>query len=1383
MRDVHERIANLSPEQRALLERRLQQKRIPHAPETRIPTRHPSGPCPLSFAQQRLWFLDQLDLPPALYTVARALRLHGRLDLTAMQHSLDALVQRHDILRTTFDMVQGDPVQIVGISRPVDLTVLDLPARSEAEQPEQLHRQMSDAMQRPFDLSRDLLLRAALFKRAADDHVLLLLAPHIVCDAWSMEILLRELGSFYTAFINGHSASLDVLPIQYADYTAWQHQTVQGEWLDTHLAFWQTQLRGASPLLDLPTDRPRPAMQRYCGAAQSLYLSPSLTQALTALSQREGVTLFTTLFAAWQILAYRYTGQEDIVLGSPAAGRSRVETEALIGLFINTVVLRTSLNGDLVFRDLLQRTREVVINAVAHQEMPFEKLVEALQPERNLSYAPLVQVLFTLQNVPRCRLELPGLTVQPIAVHTGMARFDLTLTLWEEQGALTGSLEYNTDLFDDATITRMRGHWQTLLEGIVAHPEQSVARLPLLSEAETTQLLVEWNATSAPFPHEVCLHQLIEQQAIRTPHATAVSDAVGTLTYAELNKRANQLAHHLQSLGVGPDTLVALCLQRSRSMLVGLLGILKAGGAYVPLDPAYPRERLRFMLDDAQVSVMVTDSQGRAAAPVHPAQVVCLDSHAEFWRQADDTNPIADTTPEHLAYVIYTSGSTGLPKGVQIPHRAVVNFLCAMQRQPGISPQDVLLAVTTLSFDIAVLELFLPLTVGAQLILASQSVAADGEQLAEQLASTRATLMQATPATWRLLLEAGWQGNENLRILCGGEALPQDLADVLVARGSTLWNLYGPTETTIWSMVANIDATATPVSLGTPIANTRIYVLDQHCRPVPVGVPGEMFIGGAGVARGYLNRPELTAERFVSLTLRETDAERLYRTGDLARYRHDGTLEFLGRMDDQVKIRGFRIELGEIETRLHEHPAVDQAVVVAREVSPGDRRLVAYFLPSCLMSAEPAPPDPTVLRRYLQETLPDYMIPSAFVCVDGWPQTLNGKIDRQALPQPDSTQTAQSPLVTAPQDALERQLAQVWEEVLGVRPIGMHDDFFALGGHSLLAVRLFSRLKSLCGVPLPLATLFQAPTVAQLAESLRQEAWSPPWSSLVSLQPTGSKHPLYCIHAHGGHVLFYYDLAHGLDTDQPVFGLQAHGLDDAQLRHTRVEEMAAHYIEEIRTFQPHGPYLLAGFCLGGLVAYEMAQQLRAQGQPIGFLALLDSNATGGRLATSDTHSRRYRWQRKAQRARHYIQALRLLERKDRLSFLRLKAGNAMHKLLLAVQDQLERMPPLKRLMPPRLQALEAEPYLTVEPYTPGVYPGDMTLFQASTQGAGFVQDEWMGWGELVKGEITIHTIPGYRETMLEPPGVRLLARKLQACLDDLHDRQDGRSDCDPRRLG
>ena len=1368
MNDLRQRIANLSPEKRALLERRLMQQTADGAKSQGVPPRDPSLPCPLSFAQQRLWFLDQLEPASAVYNIVKTVRLRGMLQLEALRQALDAILERHEALRTTFASVDGEPRQVINSGCVVPLAMSDLRTLPAAVREAECFQRLRAEAQRPFNLSTEVMLRAALVQLQDDEAVLLLVMHHIASDGWSVGLLMHELSAFYTSFATGSAITLPALPIQYADFAVWQRQRLQGETLATHVTYWKQQLKGALPVLELPLDYPRPAVQTYHGARQALQVPPAVTEGLKTLSRQAGVTLFMTLLAAWQTLLYRYTGQEDISIGTPIAGRTRAETEGLIGFFVNTLVLRTDLTGDPAFTALLPQVHKMAMGAYAHQDLPFEKLVEELHPERNLSHSPLFQVMFAFQNVPRQALDFAGLELSPVNVEQGTAKFDLSLSLWEEAGGLTGSLEYNTALFAAPTITRLVGHLYTLLAGIVADPTQRLSQLPLLTAAEQQQLLVEWNATQAPYPQDMCVHELIAAQAVRTPDRIAVTCEGARLTYGELHARANQLAHYLRRYGVGPDVLVGLCMERSLDMLVGMLGILKAGGAYVPLDPAYPSERVAFMLEDAGAPVLLTHSPVLSTLPAHRARVVCIDTDWEQIAQECADNPMSGVAPEHLAYVIYTSGSTGKPKGVQIPHRAVVNFLHTMAQRPGIMAHDVLLAVTTLSFDIAGLELFLPLIVGAQVVVVSRAVAADGQQLARQLEETEATMMQATPATWRLLLESGWQGHDRLKLLCGGEALPEELAQTLLGTCAELWNMYGPTETTIWSTVSKVSQVETreqAVTIGRPIANTQLYVLDRFRQPVPIGVPGELYIGGVGVARGYLNRPELTAERFVQHPYNPDPASRVYRTGDLVRYRPDGTLEFLGRLDQQVKIRGFRIELGEIEAVLTTHPAVREAVIIAREDTPGEKRLVAY-----MVTAASSRLVPSELRSFLRQQLPEYMVPAAFVELEALPLTPNGKVDRRALPRPEQhrMETAEPPV--GPRDALDFQLTQIWEKVLGLKPIGLRENFFELGGHSLLAVRLFDHIARLTGKKLPLATLFQAPTIEQLASVLRQEDWVAPWSSLVPIQAGGAKSPFFCVHAHGGDVLFYRDLAAYLGVDQPFYALQAPGLEGARRRRMSIAEMATHYIDEIRTLQFEGPYFLGGFCLGATIAFEMAHQLQAQGQDVALLAVIDTYAPGFRSALPQRLAGLAKVIRYVQRLWHHAWNLAMLEAPKRSAYITVRAQGIQQQLQQRWKRRLRRVTGLASFKERqhRGQGAQTAPRPGPPPYSPQILAGRIAVFRPSWLPIGQADNPTMGWETLTTDGVDLYTVPGFFQSLLREPRVRGLARLLQHSLAETY---------------
>nr|MDQ2713687.1 amino acid adenylation domain-containing protein [Chloroflexota bacterium] len=1030
---------------------------------------------PMSFAQQRLWFLDQMSPQNAAYNIPTTIHRNTTLDLEALQRSLQMIVQRHEVLRTAFALVDGQPRQILTPMPDLPLVMVNLEHMPAIERQVRAQHLLSEEAARPFDLVRGPLFRLTLLRLDEREHILILMMHHSISDGWSVNLFFQELITLYEALSTGHASPLLDLPVQYADFSEWQHALVQGALLAEQLAYWKHQLAGAPKVLELPADRPRPAIRTPRGATYSFTVSRALTMALKAFSQQEGITLYITLVAAFQALLYRYTGQDDLVIGTAIADRELTEVQGLLGLFLNTLALRTNFADNPTVRTLLQRVRDVILDAHANRDVPFELLVKELHLERAPGQSPLFQVSLTLD--PPSPLSSSEWTLTRMATGTGASKFDLSLELAEWQEELAGHLEYSTDLFEETTIARLAKHWQILLAGMVADATRPVGELPLLTEREREQMLFAWNDTRASYPKERCLHQLFTEQAARVPDAIAATFEETSLTYQELNARANQFAHYLQTLGVRPDVLVAICVERSLEMLVGLLGILKAGGAYVPLDPAYPAERVAFMLTDTGVSILVTQQSLVAQLPSHSARVICLDADAERFSALSQANPVTQLTPEHLCYVIYTSGSTGRPKGVQIPHRAVVNFLLSMQREPGLTTRDTLLAVSTLSFDIAGLELYLPLLTGAHLVIVSQDVATNGTALAASLERSNVTMMQATPITWRILLASGWPGKRNLKALCGAEALPVELARELLPRVGSLYNMYGPTETTVWSTLCKIEATDSAISIGRPIANTSIAILDQHFQPVPLGVSGELYIGGDGLARGYLNRPELTRERFLLLSRSENVQERFYRTGDLARYRSNGSIELIGRADYQVKLRGFRIELGEIEAVLEQHPTVQQAVALVREDTPDDRRLVAYILPR-----EQQTITADILRQHASVHLPNYMIPSALVMLEKFPQTPNGKVDRRSLPAPALERPGVGGTFIAPRSALEEVIASSWSRALAIEQVGVHDNFFALGGHSLLALQVTSELRTTLQLELSLRNFFEAPTVAQLAE-------------------------------------------------------------------------------------------------------------------------------------------------------------------------------------------------------------------------------------------------------------------------------------------------------------
>jgi amino acid adenylation domain-containing protein len=1055
------------------------------------------GALPVSYAQQRMWFLNQLEPDSPLYNIPAAVRLRGNLNLPVLEQTLSEIIRRHEILRTTFALRDGHPVQLVSEPSPLQLPITDLRSLSPSEREAEATSLAIGEAQRPFDLSIGPLLRATVLRLSDDEHILLFTLHHIISDGWSTAILIREVVALYGAYSEGTASPLPDLEIQYGDYAVWQRDWLSSGVLAQQLSYWRTQLSGAPPVLELPTDRPRPPVQSYRGATHSFALSGEVRTGLQRLSQQEGTTLFMTLLAAFKVLLMKYSGQEDIVVGTPIAGRNRAEVEGLIGFFINTLVLRTGLDGNPTFRELVGRVREVTLGAYGHQEVPFEKLVEELQPERKMSRAPLFQVVFALHNIPREALELADLQLSSVESSAGAVGFDLNFVLSESANGINCSLQYSTDLFDAATVQRMMRHFELLLQSVIRNPDQRLSMLSLASTAEREQIR-KWNDTRADYDYQQCLHQLFEAQVAATPDLLALSYEERHLTYAELNARANQLAHHLRSLSITPDTLVGICLERSVEMVVSLLAVLKAGGAYLPLDPQYPQERLAYMVSDAHCRVLITEESLRARLPETDAHVLCLEQAQELIARESTENlshDVTGVTPSHLAYVIYTSGSTGRPKGVMIPHSAIANRLLWMIRHYEFTSSDRLLFKTPFSFDASVWEWCAPLLCGASVLIARPGGQRESAYLAQATREGGVTLLQLVPSMLGLVVEeAEFARCTQLRmVFSGGEGLAMSLAarcrEVSAAR---LVNLYGPTETAIdassWECVGveGVESTADGArasgamieagrleSIGRSISHVEMYVLDEEMRMTAVGVTGELYIGGAGLARGYGGRAELTAERFVPDAVSGRTGRRLYRTGDMGRYVEDGRLEYLGREDEQVKVRGYRIELGEIEGVLKEHGSVRECVVVARAEGTDDKRLIAYIVTDGDVSASVSQ-----MREHLRQRLPDYMVPGSFVQLQALPLLPNGKTDRRLLARQEPVRLTREQEYIAPSTETEAGLCRIWEEVLQVERVGVRDNFFELGGHSLLATQMVSRIREMFAVEVTLRSLFESPTVA-----------------------------------------------------------------------------------------------------------------------------------------------------------------------------------------------------------------------------------------------------------------------------------------------------------------
>ncbi|MEG4112400.1 MULTISPECIES: amino acid adenylation domain-containing protein [unclassified Microcoleus] len=1070
---------------------------------------------PLSFAQERLWFFDQLEPGNPFYNLCGAVRVTGQLNAEALRQSIEKIIERHEVLRTAFAGGEKEQIQVIFDAKIFPLPLIDLSHCSPEEREKEAQKMSAEEADLPFDLTQPNLLRAKLLRLSPTEHTLLLSAHHIIFDGWSLGVFLRELAAFYEVFTNKNLALLSPLPIQYADFATWQRQQMQGEILETQLTYWKQQLSGRAAVLNLPTDFSRPAVQSYKGGRQLFELPERLTEAIRQLSRREKTTVFMTLLAAFNTLLYRYTGQEDILVGSPIASRNSSETESLIGFFVNTLVLRSDLTGNPTFRELLNRVREVALGAYAHQDVPFEKLVEELQPNRDLSHSPLFQVMFAFQNASEFALELPDLSLNCQQIHSGTANFDLTLELEATGTGIRGWFEYRLDLFESATIARMAGHFQNLLEGIVANSSARLSDLPMLAEAERQQILFEWNNTQTNNFQNACIHRLFEAQVAKTPDAVAVQFECQTLTYQELNSRANQLAYYLHSFGVKPDGIVGVYMERSLDAIVGILGILKAGGAYLPLDPIYAKERLAFMLEDAGVRVLLTQTELKAETPAHNnISVICLDADWQTIAQQNKSNPDSAVEPENLAYIIYTSGSTGKPKGVMVQHQSLANYTQAASVEYGIKAGDHILQFASFSFDASAEEIYPCLTRGATLVLRGNSMLDSISSFLQKCREWQITVLDLPTAYWRELTarlsaeKAEFPPSVRLTIIGGEAALPASLNQwrKCVSEKVRLVNTYGPTETTIvatWCELPGNIPTAKSLLIGRPIPNARTYVLDANLQPVPIGIPGELYIGGAGISRGYINRSDLNREKFIPDIFSNVQGARLYKTGDLVRYLPDGNLEFIDRTDRQVKIRGFRIELGEIESTLSQHPDVQEAVILAHEEDSGSKRLVAYLVLNSAVAGGHGGTAPTHsaliknLRSFLREQLPDYMVPASFMFLEAMPLTPNGKVDFKALPAPE-TNNSNADFI-APQTLEEQVLAEIWAEVLGLKQVGINDNFFELGGHSLLATQLIAKVRDRFHVELSLRCLFQSPSVASLAVAIAQAKSQQSPEPLISL--------------------------------------------------------------------------------------------------------------------------------------------------------------------------------------------------------------------------------------------------------------------------------------------
>jgi len=1325
---------------------------------------------PLSFAQERLWFLDQLEPGMAAYNIPAVVRLSGRLDPEALAASLTEVLRRHESLRTRFVARRGEPVQRIGPPQEVAVPLVDLSRLADDRRRTEARRLSRAEARRPFDLARGPLLRGMVARADGASHLALLTIHHIVSDGWSMRVLVRELGHLYGARVRGLPPELPELAIQYADYALWQRERLRGERLERELAYWREHLGTSPEVLDLPTDRPVPKVVNPRGGTVRRLFPAALTKALRARSREAGATLFMMLLAGFQALLHRESGQREVSVGTPIAGRTHAELEDLIGFFVNTLVLRSTLAGDESFGAHLAAVRERCLGAYTHQEVPFERLVAELAPARSLTHTPLFQAMFLLDEGSPEKLEWPELRIEPAPELAGggsaqLGRLTLTVVAGEEE--LSAHLAFQRELYDRTSMARLLAHLETLLAAAVAEPKRRVSELPLVAAAEQHQVRWEWNDTRTPFAWEGGVHRAFERRAAQCPDAVAIvrggcGQPEGRWTYGELNRRANRVAYWLREGEVEPEQVVGLCVERSPAMVAALFGILKAGAAFLPLSPAAPRERLAYQLTDAGAVAVVATARSGAPLPAGAWKTLWLDPEHQLPPPAAAGNPGVPVAAENACYAIHTSGSTGQPKGVQVSHRSVANIVASFVTSYAISAADRVLQQTTITFDVAVNEIFPILTRGGALVLVPPAAELHFERLAALVAERGVTILGTAPSVLARWNEVSERGLGRLRlILSGGEALAWSDVDRLVA-AATVINGYGPTEATVCALSYDLQRMASDprsaIPLGRPLANYEVLICDRAGRVLGIGHPGELCLAGPGLARGYLGRPARTAASFVPHP--RTPGERLYRTGDLGRWLADGNLAFLGRIDRQVKIRGLRIEPGEIEARLGEHPGVREAAVVVCDDDDAHgraARLVAYYVPST--DAIPAAAE---LREHLREELPSYMVPAAYVRLAALPLTIGGKVDYRALPAPEAAR--QRPANVPPRDEVERRLARIWEELLEIEAVSARDDFFELGGHSLLLVRLMARIEDEFGRSWPLTLLFETPTLEQLAAVVRTEREASPSSPLVLIQPRGSRTPFFCVHGIEGTVVVFRDLARQLGPEQPFYGLRAPGLEEAAQRGPTIEAMAMRYLESVQHVQPEGPYLLGGWSFGCAVAFEMAQQLTRAGQRVALVALFDGvppGEAGYEPPASDVELlAEYLGMEQGRSLEVACGGLGLSPEKR----LRRMVERARASGRLPSELGLDR---LKRL----LAGYRARSAI-YRAYRPELYSGRVSFFRArppeseAATGRDRSDDEAArGWSRLARRPIRSHDIPGSHVVMFQEPAVREMAARLRLDID------------------
>jgi len=1331
---------------------------------------------PTSFAQRRLWFIDQLETDKTVYNVPGAFRIRGHLHPGILERSFAAVIARHEILRTTFRPVNGEPMQIVAVTADFHLPVIDLRSLPAVAREAEVMRIIQAEPERPFDLAEGPLLRAALLELGPSEQVLILSLHHIITDSWSHEVLMRELTSIYSALIKGEMPALPELPIQYADFAAWQRGAMKGEVLEKELGYWRERLKGVAPL-DLPHRPGHAPADASEGATFTFDLPEHVTAAVRAMAQREGLTLFTAFLAAWEAFLARYTGQTDIAVGSPISNRSRTETEGLIGFFLNTLVLRTDLSDNPTVREALRRVRDAALEAFSHQDLPFEMIVEELRPARQPGKNPLVRVMFVLITGDEKAWRTTDAELDPVPIAETKAKFDLMLHLRDTGRAIRGALVYDKGSFNRVMVHRIAAHFETLLAGMAAHPDARINSLPLILPEERERILHAWNDTATPFPADRTIHALFREQAQLNPGAIAVEDGGRQVNYGELNRNSDAVAAMLVRAGVRPGDAVAISLPRSARLIAGILGILKAGATYVPLDASYPAARLDLMLQQSRARFLIGEGEPQTLATAAWLSIEpCLNTSAP---PAPDIGLSSD-----IAYIMFTSGSTGVPKGVRVPHRAI-SRLVINTNYVQFTPADVVAYASNTSFDASTFEIWGALLHGARLVIVPKETLLAPRDFVAFIRDRKISVLFLTTPLFHHFAREIPGGFGTLRYLVvGGDALQPEAARAVLqsARPSHLVNGYGPTEATTFAVchdVTQLPPDAVTVPIGRPISNTTAYILDAAMEPVPAGIAGELYLGGPGIADGYLNDPQATAASFIPDPFSiDPSNPRLYKTGDLARWRDDGVIEFLGRADNQVKIRGFRIEPGEIEATLHRHPGVRHAIVIPRPDSTGQKQLAAYIVPT-----SGAPLTAADLRDHLLSSLPEYMVPAAFAFLDTLPLNANGKVDLAALTtQPLTTATHSH---EAPGTWLEASLAEIWETLLDHRPIGVTDDFFDLGGHSLLAIRMLAEVEKRTGIKIPPRLLFQGATIRHLTKAVQ----SP--SPLVRVQPEGSKPPLFFFHGDflfGG--LYLANLARYLPRDRPCYAIEPHGFDGAEPPPT-IEEMAASRLKTILEVQPEGPYSLGGFCNGGLVAFQVAQLLRAQGKEVACLVLLGANGMNsryrllnsltsllariGRMDPGAARDLFLKWRARSLFAgllfRHHLKELH-------------GADGALHPMLIwakiigfakwLLKMAGSRGQPIRSdpSTPPLIQNMENPERPIWNIYTkavncfvPAPYDGKVFLFRETELPPELTwMESDLGWGKITES-LSIQNIPGGHFTITEHSNIKIFAAQLKVCLD------------------